>query len=220
MADKQSPAAATPRAAMSAADLRHHEERFLKALQLLIEAKKAKTIDDLIRYADQDHQAIAGDYLRALKTENLPVDLCYDAVKVHVRIVAHKRNNSLLAGCQDLAVGLIMPLPPHVTDAFLSLPHVTVILPDGHHLPHSLQSRGGTAVAGSRAGRSHVEKLDVVVVEAVADGAGGYVIDAAAADVIDARILKPEARYIVHQRPHRNPEDVPFQTGGHRVEVL
>jgi hypothetical protein len=220
MAGKQpQAAAATTAGVMSAADLRHHEERFLKALELLVETGRAKTVDDLIRYADQDHQAVAADYLRGLRSEGLPVDLCYDAVKVHVRIVAHKRNNSLLATCRDLAVGLVMPLPPHVVDAFLSLPKVSLIVPDGHHLPHNLQSRGGTATHGSRAGRALVGSLDALVLEAFSEG-GGYAVDAAAADVVDPRIVKADARYIVHQRPHRNPDDVAFDPGGHRLEPL
>lgn len=203
---------------MSPAELQHHETRFLKALELLVKSGKARTVEDLIRYAVQDRQDEAAHHLRNLAAEGLPVDLAFDSLSVHVRIVAHKRNSQLLTVCQGKKVGLVMPLPPHVIDAFSSLADVTLLVPDGHHLPPHLR-RAEQARQGSRAAREAVASLDVIVFEACA-ARQGHCLDAGAADVVDPRIVPAEAKLILHLRPHKNPNDVPLAIDAARLNVL
>lgn len=210
--------AGPPAPRLSPAELHHHETRFLKALELLVNSGKARTVEDLIRYAEQDKQAEAANHLRNMAAEGLPVDLAFDSLKVHTRIVAHKRNSKLLTDCQGKKVGLVMPLPPHVVDAFASLAEVTLLVPDGHHLPPHLR-RASNVRHGSRSAREAIGQLDVIVFEACA-AKQGHSLDAAAADVVDPRIVPADARLILHVRPHKNPNDVPLAVEAARLNIL
>lgn len=204
---------------MTPAQLHHHEMRFLKALKLLVDSGKAKTVDDLLRYAEQDKQAEAIGYLRTLQADRLPVDLAYDALCVHSRIVAHKRNNSLLADCRGKRVGLVMPLPHHVVDAFTSMTAVTMLVPDGHHLPPHMRVDAGSCRSSTRESRAAVEQLDSLVFEAFGES-GNYYVDVGTADIIDLRIVPAATQLIVHLRPHRNPNDVQLAAGSRTLNVL
>jgi hypothetical protein len=133
--------------------------------------------------------------------------------------VAHKRNNSLLADCTGKQVGLVMPLPHHVVDAFTSLTSVTLLVPDGHHLPPHMRVDPGRCKTSTRESRSAIELLDVLVFEAVAEG-GEYYVDVGTADIIDLRIVPAATQLIVHLRPHRNPDDVPLPAQSRTLNVL
>jgi hypothetical protein len=206
-------------AAAKAARLQHHERKFLDALALIVASGRAGTVEDLIRYAEQAGQTQAAAYLQTLADEALPVDLAYDALHVHLRIVAHKRNSLLLRACQGKRVGLVVPLPPHVLDAFMSTADARLLVPDGAHLPPHLRDRVPEAVQGSRASRRAAADLEAVVFEAY-HSQGSWYIDAGTSDVVDLRILPAEARLVAHVRPHRHPGDVPLELGTRAVEVL
>src|SRR5712691_2006726 len=100
------------------------EVGLLEILRLLIETKKVRTTGDLLKYASQYGAPEAEERLRVLEAENIPVDLAFDAISVHLRLLAYKRNSALLAGCRGQKVGLILPLPPHVPDLFLAVAEV------------------------------------------------------------------------------------------------
>ncbi|MEQ1842291.1 MAG: methyl-accepting chemotaxis protein, partial [Verrucomicrobiales bacterium] len=51
-------------------NLPHHERRFLTALALIIESGKAKTVEDLIKYCQQAHEASAIDFIRNLAEQS------------------------------------------------------------------------------------------------------------------------------------------------------
>ena len=199
--------------------LNHDAEGFLDALKLLIDSKKVQTADNLVRYAEQAKEMNAAEYLRGLAAESLPVDLMYDALSVHIRIVAHKQNNRLLKECQDKAVALVLPLPRHVLDAFINLPKVTVLIPDGHKLPVALRGRKIDERKGSRSSRNAAPGFDVLVFEAQRDGED-YYVDPAVSDVVDLRLIPQTARLLVHVRPHRDPDDLPLATGNHTLNHL
>src|ERR1700676_3851504 len=95
------------------------EVGLLEILRLLIETKKVRTTLDLLKYATQYGAPEAEERLRVLEAENIPVELAFDAISVHLRLLAYKRNSALLAGCRGQKVGLILPLPPHVPELFL-----------------------------------------------------------------------------------------------------
>lgn len=213
------PPGTPPDPAAEAARLQHHERKFLEALALIIESGRARSVEDLIRYAEQAADAQAAAYLRTLASDGLPVDLAYDALHVHLRIVAHKRNSELLRACQGKRVGLVVPLPPHVLDAFISVAAAEILVPDGAHLPPSLRDRALQAVHGSRAARRMTGNLEVLVFEAYRDQDAWY-IDAGTSDIVDLRILPPATRLVAHVRPHRHPGDVPLDLGTRTVEVL
>lgn len=200
--------------------LQHHDdEGFLDAMQLLISSDRVKTPDALVRYAEQAKEPLAAEYLRSLAADNLPVSLMFDALSVHVRIIAHKRNNRLLRECANKRVGLVMPLPPHVIEAFASQSQISVIVPDGHHLPPNLRRRQVNECRGTRAGRNAATEVDVLVFEVCRDGAG-YLVDPAVSDVVDLRIVRPTTQLIAHARPHANPDDVPLVLTSHKLELL
>jgi hypothetical protein len=204
---------------MTPAQLHHHEMRFLKALKLIIDSGRTKSIDDLIRYAEQDKQTEAVDYLRSLAAEGLPVDLAYDALSVHTRIVAHKRNNSLLTLCQGHRVGLVLPLPHHIIDAFRSFTDVALLIPDSHHLPPHIRDESLVVHHSTREARKAVEQLGSIVFEAFVDK-GAYYVDAETVDIVDLRIVPATTQLIVHLRPHRNPNDIMLQNKSHTLNVL
>src|ERR1700750_78249 len=83
---------------------------FLDVLSLLIETEKVKTTADLLKYTIQYGAVEAEERLRVLEAENIPMDLAFDAISVHLRLLEYKRNSSLLAACKDKKVGLILPL--------------------------------------------------------------------------------------------------------------
>ncbi len=199
--------------------LRHHDEAVLDAIQLLIESGKARDIDYLIRYAEKTKAPQAAEFLRNLAPERLPLDLVFDALSVHTRIVAYKRSSGLLAKCQDQPVGLILPLPPHVLDTFLPLAKVSLLLPDRHPLPPSLRTYGDRLHQGSRASRLQAAQLAFLVFEAHRN-IEAYVVDAGAADLLDPRILPADIQFMVHLRAHRNPEDVPLPISPTSLRIL
>lgn len=205
--------------AAKAARLQHHERKFLDALALIVESGRARSVEDLIRYSEQACQGGAAAFLKTLADEGIPVELAYDALHVHLRIVAHKRNSALLRACQGKRVGLVVPLPPHVLDAFISVAEVQVLVPDGAHLPPHLRDRVPDAVHGSRLARQRAADLEAVVFEAY-NAQGTWHIDASTSDVVDLRVLQPDVRLIAHVRPHRHPGDVPLALGTRSVEVL
>jgi hypothetical protein len=200
--------------------LQHHDdEGFLDALQLLISSDRAKTPDALVRYAEQAKEPAAADYLRLLAADHLPVSLMFDALSVHIRIIAHKRNNHLLRACADKQVGLVLPLPPHVIEAFVAQPKVTVIVPDNHHLPAMLRKRQINECRGTRAGRNLAPSLDVLVFEVCRDGQN-YLIDPTVSDVVDLRLVPKTTQLIAHVRPHSNPDDILLNLLSHHLDLL
>src|ERR1700682_1356936 len=100
------------------------EVGLLDVLRLLIDTKKARTTSDLLKYATQYKAPEAEERLRVLEAENIPIDLAFDVISVHLRLLAYKRNSALLAGCRGQKVGLILPLPPHVPELFLPVADV------------------------------------------------------------------------------------------------
>ena len=199
--------------------LPHHERRFLKALALIIESGKAKNVEDLIKYCQQAREAAAVDFIRNLAEQDLPVDLVYDAMCVHFRIVAHKRNSGLLGQCAGLQVGLLLPLPPHILDTFLNMEKLVVLLPDQAHLPPNLERFAGSICHGTRACRAKASELEVVVFEAFREK-GQFFFAVSSADVVDPRLLKPGVLCVTHLRPHRDPEDIPVPLPAEALKVL
>jgi len=180
----------------------------LDVLSLLIETEKVKTTSDLLKYTIQYGAVEAEERLRVLEAENIPMDLAFDAISVHLRLLEYKRNSSLLAACKDKKVGLILPLPPHLPDLFLPVANVTFLQPDETDT-HAMHVEG--AVKGGRACRTKAQEMDVLVFEAFRE-AGELFADVAVADVLEPKILPPGIRLIAHLRPHSNPKDVEIQT--------
>ena len=94
------------------------ELNLLEVLRLLIETEKATTTSDLLKYASQYGAPEAEERLRVLEAENIPLDLAFDSISVHLRLLAYKRNSELLTGCRGQQVGLILP-SRHICDLFL-----------------------------------------------------------------------------------------------------
>jgi hypothetical protein len=197
------------------------DDRLLEILKLLLESGKVKSNADLLKYTQQAGSPEAVNRLREIIAEDLPLDLTFDALSVHVRIVSHKRNSVLLRGCDGKRVGLILPLPPHVIDTFLALSptELQIMLPGGHHLPPTLERLHDRVQSDGRRCRELAGGLDVLVFEACRSG-GGLLVDAAVADIADARFLGPSTRLIAHLRGHKNPDDVELHSGSHQVQVL
>lgn len=213
------PPAPSPKLEPFLASLPHHERRFLKALALIIESGKAQNVADLIKYCQQAREQAAVDFIRDLAEQDLPVDLVYDAMCVHFRIVAHKRNSGLLGQCAGLQVGLLLPLPPHILDTFLNMEKLVVLLPDQAHLPPNLERFAGNVCHGTRACRAKASDLEVIVFEAFREKEE-FFFAAASADVADPRLLKPGVLCVTHLRPHRDPDDIPVPLPAAALRIL
>ena len=179
----------------------------LEVLSLLIETEKAKTTSDLLKYATQYGAPEAEERLRMLDAENIPLDLAFDAISVHLRLQAYKRNSSLLSACRGQKVGLILPLPPDIPGLFQSVAEVTFLQPDEMTTYGSMHELTEQAVKGARACRKKVQELQVLVFEAFRQG-GDLFTDTATADVVEPKMLPAGVRLIAHLRPHQNPRDV------------
>lgn len=186
------------------------EVDLLEILRLLIETNKATTTSDLLKYATQYGAPEAEERLRLLEAENIPVDLAFDAISVHLRLLAFKRNSVLLAGCRGQKVGLLLPLPPHVPSLFLSVADVIFLQPDDVAVHGTLQDFAERAVKGVRLCRAKAQEMQTLVFEAFRDKTDLFV-DAATADVLEPKMLPAGIHLIAHLRPHRNPGDIPIQ---------
>jgi hypothetical protein len=192
------------------------ESSLLDVLRLLIDTKKAKTTADLLKYATQFGAPEAEERLLMMEAEGIPMSLAFDAISVHIRILAHKRNGALLAACKGRQVGLVLPLPPHVPQLFLPVAEVTFLLPDEGPAHGSLHEYADQAVKGARASRTKAQSMEVLVFEAFRDSSqpDGLFVDTSVADVIEPKLLPAGVKLIAHLRPHRNPRDVPFPFTG------
>lgn len=187
------------------------EVGLLEVLQLLIETEKALTTSDLLKYAIQYGAPEAEERLRVLEAENIPVDLAFDSISVHLRVLAHKRNSALLAGCRGQKVGLILPLPPDLPELFLPVAEVTFLQPDEVTSHGSLHDYSDRAVKGARACRAKAQEMQALIFEAFREG-GNLFVDVAVADVLEPKMLPAGIRLIAHLRPHQNPKDVQIQS--------
>ena len=186
------------------------ELHLLEVLRLLIDTRKVRTTSDLLKYASQYGSEEAEERLRVLEAENVPVDLAFDAISVHLRLLAYKRNSNLLASCRGQKVGLILPLPPHLPELFTNIAEVTFLQPEeglSHGLMHEFADR---AVKGGRACRTKTAEMQALVFEAYREKSQLFA-EAAVADVLEPKLLPSGIRLIAHLRPHRNPQDVAIQ---------
>ena len=184
----------------------------LEILRLLIQTRKARTTADLLKYASQYGAPEAEERLRMMEAENIPVDLAFDAISVHLRIIAHKRNSALLAECRGQKVGLILPIPPDLANLFVPQMEVTFLLPEEAALHGPMHDLANDAVKGTRACRAKAQEMQALVFEAFREG-GDLFVDVAVADVLEPKMLPAGMRFIAHLRPHRNPRDVVIQLG-------
>jgi hypothetical protein len=183
------------------------ETGLLEVLQLLIETEKAKTTSDLLKYATQYGAPEAEERLRVLEAEGIPMDLAFDAISVHLRLLSFKQNSALLAACRGQKVGLILPLPPHLPELFLPVAEVTFLQPDEITVHGSGHDYSEQAVKGARACRTKVQEMQALVFEAFRNG-NNLFTDVAIADVLEPKMLPAGLRLIAHLRPHQNPKDV------------
>jgi hypothetical protein len=182
----------------------------LEVLRLLIETEKATTTSDLLKYASQYGAPEAEERLRVLEAENIPLDLAFDSISVHLRLLAYKRDSNLLAGCRGQKVGIILPLPPHLPNLFLPVADVTFLEPGEKTSHGGLHEFMENAVKGARACRAKAQEMQVLVFEAFRDG-GNLYAETAVADLLEPKILPAGIRLIAHLRPHQNPNDVLIQ---------
>ncbi len=189
------------------------EVGLLEVLSVLMETEKVKSTSDLLKYATQYGAPEAVERLRLLEAENIPVDLAFDAISVHLRLLEFKRNSSILQACKGQKVGLILPLPPHLPELFLPVADVTFLQPGEITLHGSLHEYGDIAVKGTRACRMKAQELRALVFEAFREG-GSLYLDVDIAEVVEASLSIPGIRLIPHLRPHQNPKDVEIKPTG------
>lgn len=188
------------------------ETGLIDVLQLLIETRKAKTTADLARYASQYGAPEAEQRLRVLEAEGIPLELAFDAISVHLRILAHKRSSALVSSCRGKKIGLVLPVPHHVVDLFLPVAQVELLHPGEHPLHGPVQDHESRIIKGPRACRTTAAGMEVLVFEAFREN-GTLYVDASVADVLEPKLLPASVTLLAHLRPHRNPQDIAFTPG-------
>jgi hypothetical protein len=184
------------------------EVGLLEVLRLLIETEKVKTTSDLLKYARQYGAPEAEERLQLLEAENIPVDLAFDVISTHLRLIEFKRNSSLVASCRGKKVGLILPMPRHLPDLFEAVAEVSYLEPS-EALGHPVIVEH--PIKGARACRAKAQEMEVLVFEAFRNGDNLFV-DVAIADVLEPKILPAGIHLVAHLRPHSNPKDVELKT--------
>jgi hypothetical protein len=189
------------------------ELALLDILKLLIETKKARTTADLLKYAGQYGAPEAVERLKTFEVEGIPLDLAFDALSAHLRILAHKRNSSLVADCRGKKVGLVLPLPPHVPHLFTAVTEVVFMQPEEGVVHGGMHEFSENAVKGARACRARLPELQVLVFEAFREE-NQFFLDLASAEILEPKLLPAGIRLIAHLRPHKNPRDIAYQPPG------
>lgn len=186
------------------------ELELLEILRLLMKSKKARSTSDLLKYTSQYGAPEVEERLRMLEAENVPLDLAFDAIAVQLRLMAHKRNSTLIAECRGQKVGVILPIPPDLAQLFSPVAEVSFLLPDETVVHGPMHELAETAIKGSRACRAKAQEMQTLVFEAFRES-GTLFVDVAAADVLEPKMLPAGIRLIAHLRPHRNPRDIAIQ---------
>ena len=182
----------------------------LEVLRVLIEAEKVKTTSDLLKYASQYGAPEAEERLRVLEAENIPLDLAFDAISVHLRLLDYKRDSEILAACRGQKTGLILPLPPHLPNLFLPVANVTFLEPGEKSAHGGLHEFSENAVKGVRACRAKAQEMQALVFETFREE-GDLFVDVSVSEILEPKILPAHILLIAHLRPHRNPGDVLIQ---------
>jgi len=190
-----------------------NEVALLDVLRLLIDTGKARATSDLVKYATQYGAPVAVEHLRVLEAEGIPIDLAYDAISVHLRVLAFKRSSALLAASRGQKVGLILPLPPHIAELFLPVADVVFLQPGDGAVQGALHQYASGAVKGARACRVKAQEMYALVFEAFREG-GDIYVEVPVAEVLEAKQLPQGVRLLAHLRPHRNPGDVKIAAEG------
>jgi len=199
--------------------LHHEEDRVVQAHKLLVDQGMIETIDELIAYAEKGGHRRQADFFRTLQHEPIPASLALEELVVINRKNGHRRDRELLEACADQKVALVMPLPPHVHEPFLAFTNVTLVIPNGHHVPHHFRHSNVDVRQGFRAGRQVILESDIIVFEVYAEG-DAYFADPDVADLIDEPALQPNARLVVHLRPHHHPDDVEIALASRQINRI
>ena len=189
------------------------ETALLDILRLLIDTNKVRSTADLLKYAKQYGAPEAEERLAVMHAEEIPLDLAFDALSVHLRLLAYKRNSSLLGSCRGKKTALLLPLPPHLPELFLPVAQVTFLQPSEGALIGGLALHSEQAVKGTRECRAKLQELEVAVFEAYREIEALFV-SAMIADVLEPKLLPAGMQLIAHLRPHRNPDDVELAVSG------
>lgn len=200
----------------------HHSERLIGALARLIVARPNMTTKQLAEYcqhSDEPEALELANLLNALAEEQIPPGLALAKLTSELDISAHKRNLGLLQNYGDRRVGLVIPLPPHVTDFFVEIEQSSLLVPDNHHVPHHLDDWPHAVFHGSRECRRVIGEFDLIVFEAYREN-GHYRVDPDVADVVDIRIIPAATQFVLHMRPHLHSHDVVFSTNGQNLALL
>lgn len=194
--------------------LHHWLERELGVLRELTRRDRYASIETLLEVAAK--RSIADEitaHLRRLLDEygDLAAAQALNLADAHFSAVAENRVRTRLAKQPDGA-GLLFPLPPHIHQPFVD--HggdTTILIPNGHHLPHHLERADLRVVEGSRACRKAIGGGDMNLLLFEMHRSGSKVlVDAEVADVLSA-VVGVSIELWAQVRPHAHPEDVEFE---------
>jgi hypothetical protein len=157
------------------------------------------TLADLIAIANEEGADSVAAKLIELDPAMDP-DLAIDKVDIDLAIEAAARRRQLHEAARDKQVGLILPLPRFVHDAFTVGSQVRFLVPDDEEIPPHLRKIAVEILRGNRACREAMSSLDVIVCEVFRNC--HVLATPSTRDLLDERILNDTAELLAHCRPH------------------
>ena len=131
-----------------------------------------------------------------------------DLADQHFLALAERRFRALVDR-DDADAALLFPLPPHIHEPIVERnPTTTLLVPNGHHLPHHLDDGDVRVIEGTRACRKAVAagEIKVIVFEMYRSN-GRTLVDGEVSDVL-AAVATVSVELWAQLRPHSHPEDV------------
>jgi hypothetical protein len=210
-----------------------HRSRLLDAITVLVDAGCIDSLQALISAAEKlrriDEPDLAA-FLRCNADGNLPLHFALEEGRLFLQTELIRTQSSTIRRYRDSRIAVLHPVPPHVLELFVGVERLSVLVPEGDHIPPHLRHLGLEIHQGFRQCQRQLRGTDVVVFEADADTPTGLVVHDAVADLLDPLIGSPGVALLVHLHPHLhrqlphdhhpNPHDHRFHHPGHAAAAI
>lgn len=198
---------------------RHSFDAFIRALRMMYDHGSLHSVKDIQVIAERVNEKKIALILSGFNPDLRP-DIAIDKLDVMLAEEAAAFRADLLAVAAGCHIALIGPVPPHIHELFGEFDGSVVLLPDdGEHVPHHLRWLGAERIIRSiPACRKIVSAADLLIFDVFRNGE--YYAAATVVDLVDHRIIRPDARVIAHGRPHKHNEDIALdEATANRVEL-
>lgn len=176
------------------------------------------SVEDLLAIAERANEKKIAEIVSGFK-RGLRPDIAIDKLDVMLAEEAAASRYDLLETAAGRRIVLVGPLPPHIHEMFGEFDGAVVLLPDEEHVPPHLRWLGADRIIRNiPACRKIVSAADLVIIDVFRNSE--YFAAATVVDLVDHRIIRPDARVIAHSRPHKHHEDIALdEATASRIEL-